>query len=91
MAESTIALEGFAEDTKIIITDIRFFAHDFELWCAMSNKDFDGYLEVHFDKDVSLKDITEGKTKLVHKSDHGIVNTATLQLVEIGELTLKEV
>lgn len=91
MAESNITLEGFAEDTKIIITDVRFLGHDFELWCCMSNKDFDGYLEVHFDKDVSLKDIAEGKTKLVHQSDHGIVNTATLQLVDIGVLTLKEV
>lgn len=91
MAESDIALEGFIDDTKIVIKDVRFFAHDFELWCAMSNKDFDGYLEVRFDKNVSLKDIAEGKTKLVHKSDKGIVNTATLQLVDIGELTLKEV
>lgn len=91
MAESTIALEGFADDTKIVIKDVHFLGNDFELWCCMSNKNFDGYLEVRFDKDVSLKDISEGKTKLVHKADHGIVNTATLQLVDIGELTLKEV
>lgn len=91
MAESNIALEGFTDDTKILIKDVRFFAHYFELWCYMSNNNFDGYLEIRFDKDVSLKDIVEGKTKLVHETDKGIVHTATIQLVDIGELTLKEV
>lgn len=91
MAESNIALEGFTDDTKILIKDVRFFAHYFELWCYMSNNNFDGYLEIRFDKDVSLKDIVDGKTKLVHETDKGIVHTATIQLVDIGELTLKEV
>lgn len=90
-AESPITLEGFDSNDKIIIREIRYSSDVIDLWCTLSNEKFDGYLDIIIDKNVTFKDVADGKTKLVLGSDTGIVQYAKLQLVDIGELTLKEV